>query len=421
MGQLASKASNETTVSTEVQPKTGTRPTLRSGLEAHLQALKRTSYIQTKDHGLSTLGRDTSPETTPYTSRGTDTNPTETEKEKEKETKLPPILHIPPKPSPLWNLRQRLHLQYPPLQQRHQRDLAYPRFDRTTAPRQRDEIKKREQWLRAFLHEFDLVFVVDDSTSMLGERWREVQNAVAGMAMLCGVLGLDGVDVFFVNHWAGSRDRAGEDNGEENNDDDGELGGYTNLTNASQVHAIFNQIRPCGRTPFGARLGHLFLPYLHHVENVSMSMSMVRSVADDGLASHFPPPPPPAEKNRGSQNTNATVGRVKPLYIVGITDGAFTDDTEEILLQTARRLQGCQAVPWQISVQFFRVGEDEGARRFLEALEGALRRRGRAQGITRDVLVVGGKMGMGKRMTAYGMVQRMMGGVQSVVSAQVKP
>lgn len=406
MGQHASKPSNETTsTDTEVQVKTDTLSTLRSGL--HLQALKRTSYIQTKEQSPTTQNPDAKPQ-----------------HQQQQQQLLPSILHTPPQPSPLSNLRQRLfHLPYPPQlvlplqrQRRHHRDLAYPRFDRTTAPRQRAQTRNRDEWLRAFQNEFDLVVVVDDSTSMLGEggrRWREVQNALAGMVMSATGAGGgdgDGVDVYLVNHWSGNHPG---DTGEG-------LGGYTHLTTASQVHAIFNKIRPCGRTPFGTRLGHLLLPYLDHVENASSSG--LTGDSDAGAAD--------ANNPGRSQNTNATTvcrrGRLKPLYVVGITDGAFTDDAEEILLQTARRLQGCRrAVPWQISVQFVRVGDDEGARRCLEALEGALRRRARLEGITREVLVgssgssgsSGNRMGLGigTRLTADGMVQRMMDGVQSVL------
>lgn len=427
MGQHASKPSpGGNTTKTEWHPKSDTFP---------YQALKRISYVQTK--------------TTPTTITTTTTTTTEA-KEKD-EDKVPSILYTPPKPSQLLNLRQRLfhnleESQRQRQRQRHERSLAYPRFERTTAPHQRDQARKQEEWLRAFLHEFDLVFVVDDSTSMLGgQRWREVQNALAGVVMQCGTVTGEGVDMVFVNHWPGSRGGRGQDqtqkrteNGDQGQNWDDGIGAYTNLTNASQVHAIFNRIRPCGRTPFGARLAHLLLPYLDHVERAALSTNTSThtqsTCTPDKPASNGPP-------QNTNQNATATArpGRVpvKPLYVVGITDGAFTDDAEEILLQAARRLQGSsgypaypggpgipgrstRAAPWQIQVQFFRVGDDEGARRFLEALEGALRQRGREQGTTRDVLLVGNNTTssnrLGNRLTAAGMLQRMMAGVQTAVS-----
>ena len=272
------------------------------------------------------------------------------------------------------------------------RELPYPTFKRTKTGEEKEREEARNLYLHTFFQEFDPVFIVDDSASMLGDRWREVENALAGITPLCAAHNPEGVDIYFVNHWAkqqGTGSGSGSGSGAED-EDEGDLGGYTNLTTAPQTHSVFNTLHPSGRTPFGARLSHLLLPYLRLVEN----MTFAKADAD-------------ADAITTADGGNNPVRWVKPLYIVGITDGAFTDDAEEILLQAARRLEGCRAAPGQVKVRFFHVGEDEGARSFLEALEGAVRRREGQEGITRDVLAGDGDFTTGKRLTADGMVRRM--------------
>ena len=47
----------------------------------------------------------------------------------------------------------------------------------------------------------------------------------------------------------------------------------------------------------------------------------------------------------------------------------FTDDAEKMLLEIARRLEGCRAPVGQVRVQFFQLGNDGRAREFLQVLE----------------------------------------------------
>lgn len=82
---------------------------------------------------------------------------------------------------------------------------------------------------------------------------------------------------------------------------------------------------------------------------------------------------------------------VKPLYVIAITDGAFTDDAVKELVRAGKRLDRCRAVPWQLYVQFLQVGQDEGARVFLEVLEGDLKREREREGMGREMVVFPGK------------------------------
>ncbi|PKY09153.1 hypothetical protein P168DRAFT_287230 [Aspergillus campestris IBT 28561] len=169
----------------------------------------------------------------------------------------------------------------------------------------------------AFLSEFDTVFIVDDSSSMAGSRWKEAESAIATIAPICTHHDQDGIDIYFLNHRRSNRNNP--------------AGGYTNITTADDVREIFHSVHPQGLTPFGTRLHDLLRPYLRRVESDTQ--------------------------------------RVKPLNIIAITDGEFTDDAESVLIDAARRLDACAAVPWQVGVQFFQVGDDKAARLYLQALD----------------------------------------------------
>lgn len=262
------------------------------------------------------------------------------------------------------------------------------RSELSTTTRRRSLLTRKtdeeETTLHSFLQEFDLVFVVDDSTSMRGERWQEIQSVLAGITPLCAQYNYPtGIDMYFLNHHS-------EETLEEDDLEPGKgVGGYMHLTSAEEIRAVFENVGPRGRTPFGRRLEHVLAPYLRLVENMM-------------IASH--------SHNLTLTSTSTGAGNqtyyVKPLYIVGITDGAFTDDAERVLVGAMQRLQACRAVGWQVKVQFFQVGMDDGARRFLEVLEGNLRR----EGVGRGVLMVDGNVsgggGGGKgRLNAEGLLR----------------
>ena len=63
---------------------------------------------------------------------------------------------------------------------------------------------------------------------------------------------------------------------------------------------------------------------------------------------------------------------VKPLNVIVITDGVPTDDVESTILNVCKKLEAVDAVPWQIGIQFFQVGEEMGAREHLKELDDEL-------------------------------------------------
>lgn len=105
---------------------------------------------------------------------------------------------------------------------------------------------------------------------------------------------------------------------------------------------------------------------------------------------------------------------VKPLNVIAITDGAFTDDAESVIVDVARRLDGPKcgnAVPWQVGIQFFQIGDDELARRYLEELDDELGTKVR-DGNLRDIVdTVPWKGRSGRTLTADGILKCVLGAV----------
>ncbi|KAF7595339.1 hypothetical protein BBP40_006588 [Aspergillus hancockii] len=218
----------------------------------------------------------------------------------------------------------------------------------------------------SFLHEFDTVFIVDDSASMTGHRWTEAADAIAAIAPICTAKDKDGIDIYFLNYREGGTDPT--------------TGGYMNIQTADDVREIFYGVQPRGATPVGYRLREILRPYLRRVEVIA---------ASGGEPSEF----------------------VKPLNIITITDGAFTDDAESIIIDTARRLDKCHAVPWQVGIQFFQVGDDERARRYLQTLDDDLVRKSQDEHMRDIVDTVPWRGGRGQTLSADGILKCVLGAV----------
>ncbi|KAF7186429.1 hypothetical protein HII31_12225 [Pseudocercospora fuligena] len=166
----------------------------------------------------------------------------------------------------------------------------------------------------AFLTSFDTIFLIDDSGSMAGGRWRETAQALETITPICTQHDADGIDIFFLNTRESSFHR--------------------NVTSASTVREIFQTVRPGGGTPTGQRLNQILKPYLRRYE--------------------------------------ASPDTVKPINIICITDGEPSDDVESPLIQAAKKLDKLDAPAWQVGVQFFQVGRDEEAKRHLKQLDDEL-------------------------------------------------
>jgi uncharacterized protein YegL len=162
-----------------------------------------------------------------------------------------------------------------------------------------------------FLTSFDTIFLIDDSGSMLGSRWRETGEALETITPICTAHDRDGIDIYFLN----------------TKDSDF----HHNVTSAGTVREIFQTVRPGGGTPTGQRLNSILKPYLRRFE--------------------------------------AHPDTVKPINIICITDGEPSDDVESPLIAAAKKLDKLEAPAWQIGIQFFQVGRDEQAKRHLKQLD----------------------------------------------------
>lgn len=197
----------------------------------------------------------------------------------------------------------------------------------------------------ALLGEFDTILVVDDSSSMIGSRWAEVEKALAAFAPVIAQYNKNGIDMYFLNH--------------RNPSTESTTGAYTNITTGSVEH-IFNSFHPRGTTPVGKRLSQILRPYLQRVEKMAAATNFDGVLTDPTLF-------------------------VKPLNIIAITDGEFTDDAESIIIDTAKTLDRCRTVPWQVGIQFCQVGTDAAAAQYLRMLDDDLGKLAR-DGDLRDIV-----------------------------------
>ncbi|KAL4934468.1 uncharacterized protein BDV17DRAFT_249325 [Aspergillus undulatus] len=223
----------------------------------------------------------------------------------------------------------------------------------------------------AFLSTFDTVFLVDDSTSMHGKRWREAEDAIAAIAPICTHYDADGIDIYFLNYRNKIRSASSGEN---------KAGGYMNVTDAAGVREIFKSVRPNGATPVGTRLHNILAPYMRELTRAT---------------------------GQGRED------EVKPLNIIVITDGVFTDDAESIIVDVARRLDSAavQAVPWQVGIQFFQVGDDKSAMQYLQTLDDELTKRRSYDGIRDIVDTVPWKGERGQVLNAEGILKCVLGAV----------
>lgn len=164
----------------------------------------------------------------------------------------------------------------------------------------------------SFLRTFDTIFLIDDSGSMAGSRWREAADALATVTPVCTSHDADGIDLYFFNHPTA----------------------YNEVRDAASVREIFESVRPGGGTPTGQRLRALLTPYLRRYET----------------------------------DPDAT----KPINVICITDGDASDDVESPLVEAACKLDRLDAPSWQVGVQFFQIGNDPEATELLKYLDDEL-------------------------------------------------
>ncbi|KFZ18085.1 hypothetical protein V502_04299, partial [Pseudogymnoascus sp. VKM F-4520 (FW-2644)] len=193
----------------------------------------------------------------------------------------------------------------------------------------------------SFLTTFDTVLLIDDSGSMAGRSWRETAQALAALLPTIVAHDTNGIDLYFLNHKSADPGVPAEGVA---------AGGYRNITTTERITSIFAAVRPSGGTPTGMRLNAILKPYLANLTS---------------------------KRGTNALNTDA-MDAVKPLNILTITDGVPSDDVESVLLVAAKKLDKLEAAPHQIGVQFFQVGNEEGAKEALGELDDGI------QGLVRE-------------------------------------
>ncbi|KAI1798801.1 hypothetical protein F4811DRAFT_162273 [Daldinia bambusicola] len=195
----------------------------------------------------------------------------------------------------------------------------------------------------AFLKHFDTVFLIDDSKSM-EKHWNEVGILLEKIAPICTERDPNGIDIYFVNHrprgyhmyaaFGLDADRSGYLH-------IGQVTGAPGMRD--NVAGIFGRIKELGsHCRLDRRLSYILDRYVHDYE---------RSRRHHGA---------------GSGNT------IRPLNLIVITAGITDDNPYDTLIRTARKLDILGAPPYQVGVQFFRVGDDEGARQALDIADNVL-------------------------------------------------
>lgn len=175
----------------------------------------------------------------------------------------------------------------------------------------------------AFLSTFDTIFLIDDSSSMWGRSWQEVDSLLRRITPICTEHDSDGIDVYFLNH--------------KNNAD--ESRGYKEIKSPGQVESLFSSVRPSGQTPTGSRIRQILKPYLQEYG------ARIKAGAD------------PDETG------------LKPVNMIVITDGMASDDPESAVADLARQLDNLEAPSYQVGIQFFQIGNDRDATLALQDLD----------------------------------------------------
>ncbi|OBZ70496.1 hypothetical protein A0H81_09664 [Grifola frondosa] len=118
-----------------------------------------------------------------------------------------------------------------------------------------------------------------------------------------------------------------------------------NMKDSLSIRRLFDSVRPAGITPIGEKLEQLLLYYME-------SLDQARSRQDAG--------DPDALK------------AIKPVNYIILTDGAPTDDPEDVIVNIARRLDRGNYPLSQLGLQFVQIGNSPEATAFLNELDNGL-------------------------------------------------
>lgn len=224
----------------------------------------------------------------------------------------------------------------------------------------------------AFLSQFDTILLIDDSKSMWGSSWEEVEAALAVIAPVCTAYDEDGVDVYFLDHKSDEKDAPGSAGT-----------GYRNVRSAAEVTRLFQRVgEPMGNlTLTGMRLQHILQTYMAQYEKMQSSED-----------------------------------KVKAINIIVLTDGEPSDEPADVIRHFAKRLDKLNAAPYQVGIQFFQVGDDVRASAALKKLDDEIKKDPKTGEETRDIVDTvtfdkNSARGRGATLTKEGLAKTVLGGV----------
>ncbi|KAK0544943.1 hypothetical protein OC845_005359, partial [Tilletia horrida] len=225
----------------------------------------------------------------------------------------------------------------------------------------------------SILRFFDVVLVVDDSSSMHvneenpdgSSRWDEARRALEGVSRTIARYDSDGIDCVFLNSEKEGR----------------------GLRSPNDVKELFNSVDPNGQTPTGERLAMLFLEYWDVLDTW-------------------------ADKKKAGKITAKDVPPKKRNYIV-LTDGRASDDVASVIVDCARRLDEGNYPLSQLNIQFIQVGADSEATRALHELDNELEEVFQVRDIVDILAYTGGTLDASSIMKQlYGGIEKRSKGIQ---------
>ncbi|KAH7096707.1 hypothetical protein BKA62DRAFT_489217 [Auriculariales sp. MPI-PUGE-AT-0066] len=184
---------------------------------------------------------------------------------------------------------------------------------------------KKAKLLSAYLTYYDIVFLVDDSATIQPNEWEEIKQALMGLIEEAAKFDVDGVTVQFFN----------------------DPTKIENTKNVDDVKNAFAKVKPRGTANVGKKLKAI-------IDAHNTASAAAQKISEKALYD------------------------VKPLSIIVLTDGEFTEDPEEIIaklrptVQATKEIKSPEDLNRRIGVQFVQVGQDSEATCALNELDKAL-------------------------------------------------
>ncbi|KAM6501932.1 hypothetical protein JOM56_001909 [Amanita muscaria] len=182
--------------------------------------------------------------------------------------------------------------------------------------------KSRPTTIEEYLRNFEVVFVVDDSSSMEGARWSETRDALATISEKAFELNVDTVSLRFLN-------------------DASYVRGLKASEGRNDLTSLFDTMRPRGLTPLGRALKAVFNEHLDRIDSAVL----------EGEESY---------------------SKILPLDIIVLTDGMPTDqgadEPAKVIARAVEQLNDSHYHPNTMGVQIVQIANEKRAKMVLRDL-----------------------------------------------------